>query len=96
MAAINDHFVYKVGRPKNLKALIIDNYFGPPIQDESFLGELRLGRSLNPSAMTSPDTSIDLSEERKQLVPSVSPRNHRRELRSNSLNDSFTMEQPIL
>jgi hypothetical protein len=37
MSSINDHFVYKVGRPKNLQALLIDNYFGAPPADDSFL-----------------------------------------------------------
>ena len=38
---------------------------------------------------------MDLTEERKQLVPAVSPRNHGRELDSRSeQNDSFFLEQP--
>lgn len=37
MSSINDHFVYKVGRPRNLQALIIDNYFGTPTTEDSFL-----------------------------------------------------------
>lgn len=96
MSSIHDHFVFKVGRPRNLQTLIIDNYFGVPYAEDSFLDysdNLRIKRHF-PSALVSPDTSIDLTEERKQLVPAVSPRNYGRELDSKSeQNDSFNLEQ---
>lgn len=91
MSAINDHFVYRVGRPRNLQALIVENYFGAP--DDSFIGDadsLRLTRHF-PSALASPDISFDLSEERKQLVPAVSPR-HAKE-HDAVPDDSFVVEQ---
>jgi hypothetical protein len=41
MATINDFFVFKVGKPHDLRSLIIDDYFGKsPQSDERILAEL--------------------------------------------------------
>jgi hypothetical protein len=62
MVNINDHFVYKVGKPASLDLLIIDNYFGQA-NDDSWQEETWL--------RSNPD---DLNlEEQKSIVPAASP-----------------------